>query len=72
MRQQIDANPQRLDFWHLLEYLDLMTGLVQCQCRRQSADTGTNDHDFHAVTFPVFRKLAEAQNAEFFRDSAMP
>jgi hypothetical protein len=49
-----------------------MAGLVQCQCRRQSADTGTNDHDFHAVTFPVFPKLAEAQNAEVFRDSAMP
>ena len=56
----------------LLEHLDLMASLVQRQCRGQSADTGTDDHDFHAATFSLFlnfltREILTRENQNSFR-----
>ena len=52
VRQQIDADAERLDLRRRLEDAARDAGLVQTQAEREPADAGADDHDVHLVLRP--------------------
>src|SRR5262245_14735450 len=66
MRQDVDANPDRLQFGSSLKDTASDSGAMKHQPERQSADPGTDDQDFHGIN------LWRGSNRTFYGAPAKP